>query len=123
MNNETNKKPARAKNSTGISDYLPDSYTDFIKRYPEIGKYYDKLAGICHESGPLDPKMRRLTKLGIAIGGNSEGAVRSHTRRAPQEGISADEIRHVVLLAFTTVGFPSMIAAYKWVEEVLEKAK
>jgi hypothetical protein len=29
----------------------------------------------------------------------------------------------VVLLAFTTSGFPYMIAAYKWVEEVIAKTK
>jgi alkylhydroperoxidase/carboxymuconolactone decarboxylase family protein YurZ len=36
-------------------------------------------------------------------------------------GISPDELRHVVLLAFTTAGFPTMIAAMKWVEEVIVK--
>lgn len=101
--------------------YLPEVYTDFIKRYPAIGKAYANLANSCHEAGPLDQKSRRLIKLGIAIGINSEGSVRSHVRRALEEGISQDEIRHVVLLAFTTVGFPTMIAAHKWVEEVIEK--
>ncbi len=103
--------------------YLPDIYKDFIKQYPEINKSYDTLANTCHKAGPLDKKARRLIKLGIAIGLNSEGGVRSHTRRALEEGISPEEIRHVVLLAFTTAGFPYMIAAYKWVEEVIGKAR
>ena len=64
-----------------------------------------------------------MIKLGMAIGINSEGAIRSHARRAMREGISTDEIRHVVLLAFTTCGFPHTIAAFKWVEEVLAKAE
>jgi 4-carboxymuconolactone decarboxylase len=101
--------------------YLPDVYKDFIKQYPDIQKYYDALANSCHKAGPLDKKSRRLIKLGIAIGMNSEGGVRSHARRALEEGINPDEIRHVVLLAFTTSGFPYMIAAYKWVEEVILK--
>lgn len=101
--------------------YLPDVYKDFIKQYPDIQKHYDALANSCHKSGPLDKKSRRLIKLGIAIGMNSEGGVRSHARRALEEGITPDEVRHVVLLAFTTSGFPYMIAAYKWVEEVISK--
>jgi 4-carboxymuconolactone decarboxylase len=103
--------------------YLPDIYKDFIKQYPDINKSYDALANSCHKAGPLDKKTRRLVKLGIAIGLNSEGGIRSHARRALEEGISPDEVRHVVLLAFTTAGFPSMIAAYRWVEEVIAKAK
>jgi len=101
--------------------YLPDIYKDFIKQYPEIYKSYDDLANRCHKAGPLDKKTRRLVKLGIAIGMNSEGGVRSHARRALEEGILPEEVRHAVLMAFTTIGFPNMIAAYQWVEEVLEK--
>jgi alkylhydroperoxidase/carboxymuconolactone decarboxylase family protein YurZ len=101
--------------------YLPDIYKDFIKQYPDINISYDSLANACHKAGPLDKKTRRLIKLGIAIGMNSEGAVRSHARRALEEGTSPDEVRHAVLMAFTTAGFPYMIAAYKWVEEVIEK--
>jgi 4-carboxymuconolactone decarboxylase len=100
--------------------YLPGIYQEFIKSYPDISKAYDTLAKECHKAGPLDKKMRRLIKLGIAIGMNSEGSVRSHARRALQEGVTPEEIRHTVLIAFTTAGFPYMIAAYKWVEEVME---
>jgi alkylhydroperoxidase/carboxymuconolactone decarboxylase family protein YurZ len=103
--------------------YLPDIYKDFIKQYPDINKNYDSLANACHKAGPLDKKTRRLVKLGIAIGLNSEGGVRSHARRALEEGVSPDEVRHVVLMAFTTAGFPYMIAAHKWVEEVISKSK
>jgi alkylhydroperoxidase/carboxymuconolactone decarboxylase family protein YurZ len=67
--------------------YLPDVYKDFIKQYPDINKSYDALANACHKAGPLDKKTRRLVKLGIAIGMNSEGGVRSHARRALEEGI------------------------------------
>ncbi len=103
--------------------YLPDIYKEFKQRFPEVAKAYDALAVNCHEWGPLDEKARRLIKLGIAIGLSSEGGVRSHARRALGEGISPDELRHAVLMAFTTAGFPTMIAAMKWVEEVIEKSK
>jgi alkylhydroperoxidase/carboxymuconolactone decarboxylase family protein YurZ len=75
----------------------------------------------CHASGPLDDRTRRLVKLGIAVGINSEGAVRSHARRALDEGVSPEELRHAVLLGLTTIGFPEMNAALKWVDTVIEK--
>jgi alkylhydroperoxidase/carboxymuconolactone decarboxylase family protein YurZ len=98
-------------------------YTEFTEKYPKISQAYTDLADSCQNAGPPDAKTSRLIKLGVAIGTNSEGDVRSHTRRAVEEGISPAEIRHTVLLAFTTAGFHSMIAAYKWVEEVLGKAQ
>jgi 4-carboxymuconolactone decarboxylase len=101
--------------------YLPDIYRGFQKQFPEIARAYDELAIKCHSWGPLDEKTRRLIKLGIAISMSSEGGVRSHARRALDEGITPDELRHTVLLAFTTAGFPTMIAALKWVDEVIEK--
>ena len=101
--------------------YLPNVYKDFQQQFPEIAKAYNELALKCHNWGPLDEKTRRLVKLGIAMGLNSEGGTRSHARRALEAGISPSELRHAVLLAFTTAGFPAMIAAMKWVEEVISK--
>ncbi len=37
--------------------------------------------------------------------------------------MTPEEIRHAVLLAFTTSGFPTMIASLKWAEEVIAKRK
>ena len=103
--------------------YLPEIYQEFKRQFPDVAKAYDALAVSCHEWGPLDEKTRRLIKLGIAIGLSSEGGVRSHARRALAEGASPAELRHAVLMALTTTGFPTMIAAMKWVEEVIERAK
>jgi alkylhydroperoxidase/carboxymuconolactone decarboxylase family protein YurZ len=102
-------------------DFLPFSYKRLKKEFPEIEKEYDRLAKKCHASGPLNEKARRLVKLGIAIGSESEGAIKSHTRRALAIGITSDEIRHAVLLGLTTVGFPKMIAALNWVHEAFEE--
>lgn len=103
-------------------DYLPGIYKEFLQKFPEIAKSYEDLAVKCQDSGPLDKKTKRLIKLGISIGLGSEGGIRSHARRALEEdGVSPDEIRHAVILALTTTGFPAMIAAMKWVEEVIEK--
>ncbi len=101
--------------------YLPDVYRGFQERYPEITAEYDRLAKACHRGGPLDARTRRLIKLGIAIGLSSEGGVRSHARRALEDGVSVAELRHAVLLTMTTAGFPAMMAAMKWVDTVIER--
>jgi 4-carboxymuconolactone decarboxylase len=120
---KTHSHGSKAEEVEGAVGYLPSTYMEFVRDYPDISKAYADLSKSCHKAGPLDKKTRRLIKLGISIGISSEGAVRSHARRALEEGISPEEIRHTVLLAFTTTGFPNMIAAHKWVEEVLKKAK
>ena len=104
-------------------EYLPEVYKDFQKKYPDISKAHDSLANDCYQWGPLDKKTLRLIKVGIGIGQNSEGAVRSHARQALHDGITPDELRHAVLMGLTTVGFPQMIAAMKWIEEVIEKGQ
>jgi alkylhydroperoxidase/carboxymuconolactone decarboxylase family protein YurZ len=39
-----------------------------------------------------------------------------------EAGATIDECRHVVLLATTTIGFPAMMAALSWVEDVDKEA-
>ncbi|MFH1646828.1 MAG: carboxymuconolactone decarboxylase family protein [Chloroflexota bacterium] len=102
-------------------DYLPEIYKEFQRHHPELSEAYGELAGRCLKAGPLDEKTAELVKLGIAVGLNSEGAVRSHARRALAGGASKDEVRHAVLLAMTTAGFPAMIAAMGWLNEVLDR--
>lgn len=101
--------------------YLPEVYKGFKKHFPEISEAYADLAVSCNERGPLDEKTREMVKLGIAIGLSSEGAIKSHARRALLAGMKPEDIRHAVLLTLTTAGFPAMIAAMKWVDEVLDR--
>ena len=107
------------KSTTPPPHKLPARYLQFQKRYPEVFKAYDALGAATSHAGPLATQTRALVKLGIAIGGQMEGAVHSHTRRAVEAGCSPDEIRHVVLLATTTLGFPTMMKALSWVEDIL----
>jgi 4-carboxymuconolactone decarboxylase len=97
---------------------IPGWYSQNRRRYPEVLKAYEKLGAACREAGPIDAKEAALVKLGIAVGARLEGAVHSHVRRSLEAGASVDECRHVVLLATTTIGFPAMMAALSWVEDV-----
>ncbi len=101
--------------------YLPDKYKNFSTEFPEIFKLYQEMGSKIRESGPLEKNTQNLIKLGIAIGSNSRGGVMSHTRKALESGSTKEEVRHAILLALSTTGFPTMIAALNWANEVLEK--
>jgi len=101
--------------------YLPTIYTKFSEKYPEIFNLYKDLGVACRNAGPLSAKEQNLVKLGIAIGSSSRGGIMSHTRKALASGASAGEILQAVLLGLTTIGFPQMMAAMKWVDEVLSE--
>lgn len=105
-----------------MSDYLPATYTAFRSAHPTVADSLDALAAACDDAGPLTERERRLVKLGIAMGGESEGAVRSNARKARAAGLADDAIRQAALLVITTAGFPTAIAGLGWIDEVLEAA-
>ena len=102
---------------------LPKAFESFRSRYRSVYDAYEILGGTAHEAGPLDQKTRELVKLGMAVGGRLEGAVRSHAHRALEAGATPQEIEHVILLAITTSGLPTAVAAFTWIEELLGQGK
>ena len=101
----------------------PKRFLQFKKQYPHVIDGYEALGAAVHGAGPLDAKTRALVKLGISTGARLEGAVHSHVRKALACGATPEEIRHAVLLALPTLGLPSMMAAFSWVDDVLSKSK
>ncbi len=98
---------------------LPQTFQKFTRDYPKVHEAYEALARAAHQSGPLDDRTRQLVKLAISVGARMEGAVRSHTFQAREAGVTEAEIDHVVVLAVTTLGLPSMAAARRWVTSAL----
>ena len=96
----------------------PKTYREFIGRYPKLGRAWD-LIGEAEQEGPLDERTRRLVKLGVAMGAMRNGAVRSGVRKAADMGISREEVEQVVALAAGTIGMPSAVACFSWIEEAL----
>jgi len=103
-----------------MTEHLPRVYLEFRAKYGAVAEQLDGLAAATDAAGPLDERTQRLVKLGLAIAKESRGAVRSNVRKALAAGDTADEIRHVALLAITTCGFPTGIAGLQWIEDVLE---
>ena len=102
-------------------DHLPNVYLRFRDGFPGVADALDKLGEAVDGAGPLDERTARLVKLGLAIGSEAEGSVRSNVRKALGAGATADEVRQVAILAITTCGFPTAIAGIGWVDEVLAK--
>ncbi len=100
---------------------LPGRYQQIRAEFPEIARAYDAISEATAAAGPLDDKLAQLVKLGMALGSGQEGAVHSHTRRALEAGASPEEIRHVGLLALTTLGFPRMMTGLAWIDDVVDE--
>ena len=103
--------------------YSPKYYSNLKTRYPKITQYFEQFALECSGAGPLDTKIQKLVKLGVAVGIGSEGDVQNLTIQALEDGVSPDELRHAVLLSATTAGFPRMIMAMQWVEDIITTHK
>lgn len=103
-----------------MNDKLPDFLQKVIDEYPEVWQAYQALGEACSNAGPLDAKTARLVKLALAIGAKSEGAVHSHARRALREGVTPEELQQVAMLAVTSIGWSSSMAALAWIQDVTD---
>jgi AhpD family alkylhydroperoxidase len=90
------------------------------RRYPEVMTAVETLGEVTANAGPLDEKTKQLVQLAAAAALRSEGAVHSHARRALQAGATPDEIHHTLLLLTSTIGFPTVVAALSWVDDIVE---
>lgn len=98
-----------------------ETYQRFRKQYPDYFGAIEALGSAVRQAGPLDEQVVQLVQLGAAAAIRSEGAVHSHARRALEAGASPEQIRHALLSITSTLGFPTVIAALSWVDDVLER--
>jgi alkylhydroperoxidase/carboxymuconolactone decarboxylase family protein YurZ len=103
-----------------MPDQLPQPVEEFKRDYTEVWKAFTQLGNRCHEAGPLDERTRRLAKLALAIGAGLEGGTHSAVRNALAKGIAPEEIKHVAVLAITTLGLPAAVRALTWISDGLE---
>jgi alkylhydroperoxidase/carboxymuconolactone decarboxylase family protein YurZ len=99
---------------------LPATAGTFAEEYPEVWEPYSDLGAACAAAGPIDGETKRLVKLALAVGAQSEGAVHSHVRRGLEEGIDPETLRHVAVLGIPTLGFPEAMAAKTWIADLTE---
>jgi alkylhydroperoxidase/carboxymuconolactone decarboxylase family protein YurZ len=109
------RKKAKGKKIDRKLPKPPAAYTKFVETFPGLGEAWDRV----HEAsaqGPLDERARHVVKLAIAVGALREGAVRSAARKARAVGVSEEEIRQVIALAASVIGFPATVAVFSWIE-------
>jgi len=94
-------------------------YLKIKRRYPDYINALEGLGKAIRQEGPVDEKISHLIQLAAAATMRSEGAVHSHTKRALDTGASVDEIYHSLILLTSTIGFPNVVAAMSWAEDVI----
>ena len=101
----------------------PKVYTDFLKKYPEVGSQYEKMGEAVHQQGALKERECALVKLAISGSHLYQSAFKSHIRKAIAAGVTREEIEHVALLTLPTVGFPTMMAMLGMIDDQFSKKK
>jgi 4-carboxymuconolactone decarboxylase len=102
---------------------FPAWYNLIKEKHGKFVKALEQLGETVRQEGPLDEKTTHLVQLAAAAAIRSEGAVRSHLRRAMQAGATPEEIYHTIILLTSTIGFPNTSAAMSWVYTALEKKR
>ncbi len=100
---------------------IPKRYKKMHVDHPDFMEAYESFAIAAKESGPLSAREVSLVKLAISLGAGLEGAAHSHCRKALEAGCSAEDLRHVAMISAPTIGFPTMMRAKSWVEDVIDK--
>lgn len=100
---------------------IPKPYKQMHQDYPDLMQAYETFGKEAREVGPLSDREVSLVKLAISIGAGLEGAAHSHCRKALEAGCQPDDLRHVAIVSAPTIGFPTMMRARSWVEDVLSK--
>src|SRR6516164_11531400 len=97
---------------------MPKNYQSIVRQYPHYMAALNAVGQAAADAGPLPEKTRHLVQIGAAAAIRSEGAVHSHTRRALAAGATAEEVQHAVIAATSTIGFPNVMAALSWINDV-----
>jgi 4-carboxymuconolactone decarboxylase len=102
---------------------IPSAYIRMKERHPVLLGAYESLGAACAAAGPLDAKTAALVKLAISLGAGLQGAAHSHARKALAAGWTPQELLHVAILSAPTIGFPTMMRNFGWVEDIVGEAR
>ncbi len=106
---------------TEPKDMIPKPYQQMRQTYPDLMQAYESFGKATRQAGPLSEREIALVKLAISIGAGLQGATHSHCRKALEAGCSPEDVRHVAVVSAPTIGFPTMMRARSWVDDILEK--
>ncbi len=98
----------------------PKTFKTVRERHKKLIEALDELGKAAKHEGPIMEKNAQLIQL-AAASIHSEGAVHSHVRRALAAGAAPEEIYHAIVLLTSTIGFPTVVAALCWADDVIGK--
>lgn len=101
----------------------PNVYLRLKNQHSRLFQAVEKLGIAVRKEGPINDKTAHLIQIAAAAAIRSEGAVHSHVRRALEIGVKPQEIHHAIILVTSTIGFPNVIAALSWAEDLLNKKR
>jgi alkylhydroperoxidase/carboxymuconolactone decarboxylase family protein YurZ len=107
--------------SDAPDDELPGTARQVANEKPDLWRAFQNLGAATGAAGPLTEREQRLVNLALALGGDSEGATHSHTRRGLADGLAPQDLEHVAFLAITTLGWPQAIRGLTWIRDVTHK--
>lgn len=102
---------------------LPKQYLQIKKKHAKYFNAVEELGMVVKQEGPLDERTAHLIQLAAAATVHSEGAVHSHVKRAIEAGVQPEEIYHAIILLTSTIGFPTVVAALSWADDVMKAKK
>ena len=101
----------------------PKHYRRLKKSRPEFIAAWEAISKAVRDSGPLAPRTGHLIQLAAAAAVRSEGAVHSHVRRLLEMKAKPAEIRQAIMLTAATIGFPTVMAALSWADDIIETGR
>jgi AhpD family alkylhydroperoxidase len=102
---------------------VPKFLAQLQKQHRKFFAAVEGLGKAVRKEGPIDEKTGHLIQLAAAATLRSEGAVHSHAKRALEAGATPQELCHAIILITSTIGFPNVIAALSWVDDVISRKK
>ena len=101
----------------------PKHYRRLKRTHPKFIASWEAISKAVRDTGPLPPKIGHMIQLAAATAVRSEGAVHSHVRRLLELNAKPAEIRQAIMLTAATIGFPAVMAALSWADDILEKRR
>lgn len=105
-----------------MTEIKATQYLKIKQRHPGFIDAVESLGARLKKEGVIELKTAHLVQLAAAASIRSEGAVHSHTRRAISAGAEPKEIYHALILLTSTIGFPNVMAALSWADDVIENS-
>jgi 4-carboxymuconolactone decarboxylase len=102
---------------------VPKFLAQLQKQHRKFFAAVEGLGKAVRKEGPIDEKTAHLIQLAAAATLRSEGAVHSHAKRALEAGATPQELRHAIILITSTIGFPNVVAALSWLNDVISRKK